>query len=176
MSRPQTLVRNNHEPKIAYMQQNLKPTIRVQLQCNDPLITEQHHAKSCDINTILARAIKNNGMINHVNQMKGDYSGLANSMDYHDAVNAVMNAESSFALLPAEIRSNFQNDPSQFLDFVDNPDNFQEMRDMGLITPSILADNPSLDPLGSVEPSTPADPVPAENTPPAPAKAAPGGT
>lgn len=159
------LTRTQADPKISMLQKNLQPTLRVKLQCNDPLITEQHHAKSCDINNILARAIKNNGLISHVNSMQGDYSGLASQIDYHEAVNAVMAADNSFNLLPASIRTQFENDPAQFLDFVDNADQ-SDLKELGLLP---TAEQSSfLDP-SSEEPTTPAaDPVPdAENTPPA---------
>lgn len=162
----QNLIRNQDDPKINYVQKNYQKTVRVQLQCNDPLITEQHHAKACDINTILAKALKTNGLVSHVNKMQGDYSALANSMDYHEAVNAVMAADESFNLLPAKMRTDFNNDPALFLEFVENATT-QELSQAGLIPRSISSVDPSLDANASVDSSTPAeDPVPdAENTP-----------
>lgn len=164
MSTKISMIRNQTEPKIAIMQINYQPTIRVQLQCNDPLITEQHHAKACDINNILARAVKNNGLVNHVNAMKGDYSDLSNSMDYHEALNNILAAEKSFNSLPASMRTEWDNDPAKFLDFVDNATS-EDLDDLGLL-PS--AGHPSLVEPSTVDTSTPDDePVPSpENTSP----------
>jgi hypothetical protein len=40
-----------------------------------------------------------------------------------------------FEDLPSSIRSRFENQPSQFLDFVHDENNLQEMQQMGLLNP-----------------------------------------
>ena len=48
----------------------------------------------------------------------------------------VATANSMFQDLPSSIRNQFQNDPGQFLDFVQDPENLEEMREMGLANQS----------------------------------------
>ncbi|WNK12646.1 MAG: internal scaffolding protein [Microvirus sp.] len=74
----------------------------------------------------------------------GDFTGVD---DYRTALEAVRAAERSFMELPAETRSKFANDPQQFLEFCDNPDNLEEMRKLGLAVPAAIvmeAKNPEV--------------------------------
>lgn len=105
---------------------------------NQPSMTKQSFKKECDINNIMAKHAKT-GLINHVNQFDGKY-GDATSIDYHEAMNIVTSSQQMFEALPAETRNRFANDPAQFLDFVQNPDNAQEMVSMGLATSSAQAE------------------------------------
>lgn len=104
---------------------------RVQLECNDPSRTKQSFQKECDINTIMAKYQKT-GLVSHVSNFKGNYSELPNQLSYHEALNNVMASKNAFSTLPSSIRTQFGNDPAQFLEFVQNPDNTDEMIEMGL--------------------------------------------
>lgn len=95
-------------------------------------MTKQSFKDECDINNILKKYQKT-GLLNHVNQHKGDYTDLTQNVDYHTAQNMIIQAQNSFNSLPSSIRLKFNNDPGQFLDFVHNPDNVDEMKSMGLI-------------------------------------------
>jgi phage internal scaffolding protein len=44
----------------------------------------------------------------------------------------MQNAEESFYRLPSKVRMKFDNDPLDFIDFASNPDNLDEMRELGL--------------------------------------------
>lgn len=92
--------------------------------------TEQHHAESCDINMIMAR-YQRTGAIDHFKEHGGRYGDFT-SCDYHEAMNLVADAQSMFEDLPSSIRDRFKNDPSRFLDFVQDPKNADEMIEMGL--------------------------------------------
>lgn len=127
----QLLVRTNDDPKIKMMQKNYQPTLRVYFECNEETRTEQSHAKSCDINNIMSKVSKT-GLLNHVNTMKGDYSDLGEAQDYHESLNIIRNAENSFNSLPSSIRTQFENDPQQFLEFVHDEDNHDQMVELGL--------------------------------------------
>lgn len=106
---------------------------RVQLCCPaEELITEQSHKPMCDINNIVNRFNKT-GVIEHRNEHRGQY-GFATSSTYQDAMYIVARAQSMFNELPSHIRKKFKNDPSNFMDFVQDPKNSEEMVKLGLAT------------------------------------------
>ena len=114
-----------------YVRNGTMRGIRHRLEFHDKSLTKQSFTDECDINKIMARFEKT-GVIEHANEHQGQYGDFTVS-DYHSALNAVIAAQDSFNSLPAKIRARFKNDPSEFLDFVNNPDNVQELRDMGLL-------------------------------------------
>lgn len=97
----------------------------------DEGMTEQHHKDQCDVNTIMAKYIKT-GLIDHVQQYAGEYMDLASDPDFHTSMNKVKAAEAMFLTVPAAVRAVFDNDPGKFLEFVTDPDNIDEIREMGL--------------------------------------------
>jgi len=70
----------------------------------------------------------------HSRTYEGEYGEFA-AIDYHEAMNTVVEAQSMFETVPSEIRSRFGNDPGAFLKFVLDEKNSDEMRDMGLMIP-----------------------------------------
>lgn len=118
------------------------------LDCGAESLTHQNFKEECDINNILARFQKT-GVIEHVAKYQGQYGDFTNMpTDYHEAMNQVHEAQRMFMSLPAVIRDQFGNDPGTFLQFAEDPENEQEMRDMGL-----LPSKPLEAPDGSPEPS-----------------------
>ena len=116
--------------------------------------TKQAFQKECDINTIMVK-YQNTGLVGHNNAVNGRYGDFVSDLDYHSAMNDVIAADEAFASLPSSIRSRFENDPAQFLAFVHDENNIDEMKKMGLLPPDdpAPADPPPL--------SAPADPPPA---------------
>ncbi len=107
--------------------------IRVQLTCNDPSRTQQSFQKECDINSIMGKYQKT-GLVTHVAKYNGNYQDLPSEIDYHSSLNAILAANESFDSLPSSIRNRFNNDPAEFLEFVDNPENEAEQIELGLMT------------------------------------------
>ena len=97
-------------------------------------LTRQAMKEQSDINVIMAQYQKS-GLITHVNRFQGDYGDVA-EMDFHEAMNTVTAAQEMFGTVPSEIRARFANDPGAFLDFVTDPRNAEEMREMGLLPKS----------------------------------------
>lgn len=124
---------------------------RVQKSFSQPSRTLQSFKDECDINTIMSKYEKN-GLIDHVNTYGGQYGELPDVVDYHENLNQILAAQEAFASLTANIRDRFQNDPGQFLEFVSDPENADEMRDLGLLR----ADLP--EPQSDAEPSPDPDP------------------
>ena len=102
-----------------------------QLVCEDESLTVQAEAEACDVNNIMAR-YRQTGLIDHVNKHEGRYGDFTDVTDFQSAMNLVASAQQSFALLPAEIRKQFDNDPAEFLGFVQNPKNQDKLVEMGL--------------------------------------------
>ena len=116
--------------------------------------TKQSFASECDINNIMAKYQKT-GAITHANRNAAQYD-FATSLDFSEAMRLVVTAQDMFDGLPSSIRTRFENDPAQFLDFVQDADNEQEMRKLGLIAeeqpPELPSDEKKTD--------TPTDTIP----------------
>ncbi len=100
--------------------------------------TKQSFKNECDINQIMAKYQKT-GAISHFNKHKGDYA-FATSHDFSSAMRLITTAQDMFNGLPSTIRNRFANDPAQFLNFVQDSDNEEEMKKLGLV-PGQLPDD-----------------------------------
>ncbi len=108
-----------------------KPGPPVRVFFTEPSLTKQAFAEETDINRIMARFEKTN-LLNHVNEHQGNYGNFITDLDYRAAMQAVVEAQEAFDTLPAKIRARFANSPADFLGFVQNPDNLDEMVKLGL--------------------------------------------
>lgn len=117
---------------------------------------KQSFKDECDINVIMKK-YEATGLIDHVNTHQGHYADVLEVPDYQSALNSVMSAQNAFMSLPAAIRAQFENDPGQFLAFVQNPANRDEMIEMGLAEGE---DTREL--IGSPDPDPEVDPQPPE--------------
>ncbi len=95
--------------------------------------TKQYFRKECDINNIMARFQKT-GVIDHFTTYGHSY-GEVPAIDLQEALNIAIDAEDMFDDLPSSIRDKFRNNPVEFLEFVQNQDNIEEMRELGLARP-----------------------------------------
>lgn len=113
-------------PRTAY-----GPRGRVQITFPTQGRTKQSFRDECDINQIVGRFMRT-GILDHVRQDVGAYRDVTGA-DYHHAMNLVAGANSMFFGLPSEIRSRFENNPQEFLEFMENPANAPEAVKMGLL-------------------------------------------
>lgn len=93
-------------------------------------MTKKSFQDECDINKIMARFQKT-GALDHYARHAPQY-GDTTGVDYLDALNVVANANTMFEELPSSVRERFENDPAQFLDFVQDSKNSDEMVELGL--------------------------------------------
>lgn len=96
----------------------------------DPGLTDQSQAAETDVNLIVKRAIKS-GVMPGIDIQK-IYADVSGAVDYHTAKNLILNAENQFNSLDAAVRIRFENDPAQFLAFVEDPKNAAELVKLGL--------------------------------------------
>ncbi len=94
--------------------------------------TQQGFADECNINCIMEKI--NRHMVNHnVNTRKPVYGDFSNVPDYAESMNKNIAVKNSFNALPAKVRARFENDPEKLLVFMDNPENIEEGRKLGII-------------------------------------------
>mgnify|MGYP000073147877 CR=1 FL=1 len=79
----------------------------------------QEAKEQCDINRVLDRA-RHGASLSHVMQHGGRYGDFSDlhGDSYNDMLNRLADASSIFNDLPAELRSEFDNDPGKFFEFV----------------------------------------------------------
>lgn len=106
---------------------------RVQMHLPSESSVEQTHARETDINKMVARYQKT-GVLPQV-IMAPSYGDFAGVGDYHDAQNRLIDANSNFMKLPADLRSLFDNDAGKLVDFVLDVDNREEAIELGLVEP-----------------------------------------
>ena len=95
-------------------------------------LTQQSMKNDCDVNHIMKRFEKT-GMLEHVNRYQGDYGDFTSApMDYQDALDTVIQAQEMFMSLPAKVRERFQNNPGEFLSFMEDPATAEEQYELGL--------------------------------------------
>jgi len=94
---------------------------RTQIESEDQTMTKQSFQEECNINNIMAKYQKT-GVIDHVQANKPEY-GFATGLDFKESVDLIQKADDMFSDLPSTVRENFENDPSQFLDYAQDPAN-----------------------------------------------------
>lgn len=104
---------------------------KVKLVCKEKTRTRQSEKKDCDINVIMARFEKT-GVL-PVDSRPMFFADVSEVGDYRTALDRVRQADEFFMSLPAAVRSRFANDAAEFLDFVSDPSNADELVKMGLI-------------------------------------------
>lgn len=111
------------------------PPGKVKLECPPETRTQQHFKNEANINSIMRRYKTTGTLVDPLaprrgNPMYGDFSQVS---DFQSAQNALIEAENAFMSLPSEIRRRFQNNPAEFLKFLENPENREEAIKLGLI-------------------------------------------
>ena len=116
--------------------------------------TQQHMRDECDINNIIAK-LHQDGAVTHLSTRAPRWGEDVSSYpDFQDAMQLVITAREQFAALPSAVRARFDNDPAQFLRFMNNPEDASEAISLGLATeaedsPSRAAPEPQAPPPGS---------------------------
>ncbi len=132
----------------------------------DPSNKTQQAAKdSCDVNLIM-KTYEKTGVLTHENANMPVYGDFSNSGDYQAARNAVNAAQSEFALLSADIRRRFNNNPEEMLLFLDEPSNLDEAVKLGLVEDHLEVKSPirRMEPEPEPEPDR-APPIPENPSP-----------
>jgi len=97
-----------------------------------PGLTKQNHKAECDVNLILQK-FQRTGVIAHRVEHQAQYDD-ATGIDFQEAMNLVTTTQEMFNDLPSSLRKKFNHEPAQFLKYVNDPNNLEEMIELGLAT------------------------------------------
>jgi phage internal scaffolding protein len=97
-------------------------------------MTQQHFQEETEINNIL-RSHDRNGVIEHIHRGNAIYADFSEITDLSDALHQIKEAQAEFLNIPSKIREKFQNDAGQFFKFASDPNNLDQLREMGLANP-----------------------------------------
>lgn len=105
------------------------------LRCGDPTRTSQEFKEECDINTIVER-FGITGELPEPGSVKAPLEGdFVDVHDFQSALNVVRQAEEAFMAMPADVRTEFNNDPGRFMAFVNDPSNLERAVKLGIAVP-----------------------------------------
>jgi len=109
------------------------------LLCPEPTLAQQNFKDESDINYIV-RQFGLTGELpgKPLSPQYGDFTGV---LDYHSAVNAVLAAQDDFMELPAQMRSRFNNDPAELIDFLSKEENREEATKLGLVAAKPISES-----------------------------------
>lgn len=113
-----------------------------------PSMTQQQFKDEADINYIVSMYDSSGVMPTFhgdgqpAQPVFGDFASLPDNAQ--EMYNRMIDAKNNFDSLPLEVRKRFNYDPAAFLDFVDNPENLDELVAMGLAVKTTAA-VPNLD-------------------------------
>lgn len=132
---------------------------KVKFNTIGPSMVDPQYQHDNDVNTFVSKYIKS-GELPQFNK-KPHYGDFSHVVDYQDALNKVIQAKDNFMLLPSNIREKFSNSPNKFLNFANDPDNFDEMVKLGLARPkrAVPPEVADMPPQGSPTPKKSDDPA-----------------
>lgn len=121
-------------------------SLRVKLVFEKKTKTQQHMADATDINRIMARYLKSSGdkMLAKLPDPVGAYADLSELGDFQENMNKVAQATYLFNLLPAKLREELRNDPSNLEPWLQDPDNRPRAVKMGLMEPKTTPVDPKI--------------------------------
>lgn len=112
--------------------------------CSDlPSLTRQEFANECDVNFLMSQFEKTGIFPGSLNNMPPRYLDVSDVPDLPTALNLLNEATQAFMSLPAVTRREFDNDPVKFIQFAENPDNIEKMREWKLAPPAPVEPPPA---------------------------------
>jgi len=109
--------------------------------------TEQHHKDEVNINNIVKR---------HGHELIAKTAALQQfkyddvvGNDFQETMNIIIKAQDSFQSVPSDIRKQFNNNPAEFMDYIHNPENKEQLVAWGMMEPEqeiqpmhVIVENP----------------------------------
>ena len=109
--------------------------------------TKQSFSNDCDINKIMAKAIKTGMLVDSVgiSSRQAIFADVADIGDYRVVMDKIVKANEAFEQLSAEIKNRFNNDPALLVDFMKDSGNLEEACKLGLLPMKIWQDKVAAD-------------------------------
>lgn len=123
-------------------------------------LTQQKFKDECNVNYIVDQFARTGRLPRFLGEPR---YGYAPALDFREALELVMSQEEFFNELPSGVRQRFNNDPLELLSFVENPDNLEEARQLGLAKGETKQEKP-VEPEGEAAAPSPS-PAPSEAAP-----------
>lgn len=98
---------------------------------DQPSMTDQSFEQETNANFIVRKFNKTRD-VSLLKQRAGQYADVSEIGDLGDALMKIQYAKDSFATLPATLRKKFDNDPQEFINYLNNSENDQEAIELGL--------------------------------------------
>lgn len=96
------------------------------------LLTEQHYKQECDITNIVRKYEKLGITPEMMLFNESETMDIIDAPSYLEAMNQIAEANNLFDGLPARIRQRFHNSPENFLEFMGDSKNIDEIEKIGL--------------------------------------------
>ncbi len=101
---------------------------------NDIVLTKQSFKKEADINHIMARYVKTGLMSPEaLNLRQNNFADVAQIGDFQSCQEQLLEAEKAFMTLAVDVRTRFNNNPAELLDFLTIEENREEAQELGII-------------------------------------------
>ena len=102
---------------------------RVSIEFVEPSQTIQAHADECMVGNLLAQ-YSGAGLLPPAPLSEPSFVDCFDIPDFAEMHNRLLKASSSFSALPADVREIFDNDPSKFSFYVNDPSNASSMHEV----------------------------------------------
>lgn len=103
---------------------------KVLVKTSGKTLVEQHHRT--EVKKMVAD-IERRGLLRASTKFEGEFDDYPD-YDFQEAQFMIAKAKSMFESMPSGVRKRFKNDPGEFMNFINNPDNIEESVKMGLRT------------------------------------------
>lgn len=103
------------------------------LLCEDESLAQQQFKDDNNPNNIMDKFART-GDLALFGDKTPQFGDFTDAVDYRTALHRVNDANAAFADLSAAVRSRFNNDPAEFLEFFNNPANADEAIKLGIAT------------------------------------------
>ena len=101
--------------------------------CVGNSLTQQQFAEDCEIRNIMKK-YDSTGFFDHINRKPEQFGDFTEVTDLAGAIDKINEAQDNFMTIPSNIRKRFNNSAQEFYIFAQDPNNFDELIDMGLAT------------------------------------------
>lgn len=105
---------------------------RNHLRITSVSMTEQSHARDCDINRLVSQYQRSGVLGDPSTYREMVYGNFSEIGSYHEQMQVMKDAKEKFDALPSNIRDAFGNDPGRLIDAVLDPSQKEKLQALGV--------------------------------------------
>lgn len=133
---------------VSIVKDALKLQRKCDIDCSEPILTDQSYKQACDINNIMAQYAKTGYLPQNIT-VPARYVDNTLIPSFEQSYEIVLKAQEAFYQLPADIRKLMDNDPSQLENFISDPANTDI-----LVSRGVLVQREPVEPIKELKPAT----------------------